>query len=74
MPRYFSIIWLIYAICGIVWAVIEFAYEAVLFLLPIVLSGFFFSLLVTLIIDRVARRIGIKHDPFASRFDWEDDD
>jgi hypothetical protein len=57
-----------------VWAVVEFGYGAVLFLLPIVLSGFFFSLLMTLVVDRVARWIGIKHDPFASRFDWKDDD
>jgi tryptophan-rich sensory protein len=74
MPRYFSATWLVYIISCVTWAVIEFGYDAVLFLLPIVLSGFFVSLLVTLIVDRVARRIGIEHDPFASRFDWKDDD
>jgi hypothetical protein len=74
MPRYFSMIWLIYIILCTVWAVVEFAWEAVLFLFPIVLSGFFFSLLMTLLIERVARRIGVKHDPFVSRFDWKDDD
>jgi hypothetical protein len=32
------------------------------------------SMLVTLIIDFGARIIGAKHDPFASSFDWKDDD
>jgi hypothetical protein len=74
MPRYFSATWLIYTIFCVAWAFIEVGYETVLFLLPIVLSGFFVALAFTLVIDRVARRIGIKHDPFVSRIDWKDDD
>jgi hypothetical protein len=73
MPRYFSATWLIYIIfCG-AWAVVKTGYEAVLFLFPIVLSGFFVALLVTLVIARIAKGIGSKHEPFRSRFDWTDE-
>jgi hypothetical protein len=73
MPRYFSATWLIYIIFCVAWAVIEFGYEAVLFLFPIVLSGFFIALLLSLIFARVARLFGGKRDPFRSRFDWTDE-
>jgi hypothetical protein len=36
--------------------------------------GFLLSMMVVLIIDFAARLIGSKYDPFASRFDWRDDD
>jgi hypothetical protein len=74
MPRYFSVTWLTYMTFCVAWTAIEFRYEAVVFLVPIVLSGFFFSLLVTLIVARVAKWIGINHDPFVSKIDWKDDD
>jgi hypothetical protein len=73
MPRYFSATWLIYVIFCVVSAIIEFGYDAIMFLFPIVLSGFFVALLATLIVARVARLMDSKHDPFHSRFDWTDE-
>jgi hypothetical protein len=57
----------------IVGAIIEFGYDAIMFLFPIVLSGFFVALLVVVIVACVARLMGSKHDPFRSRFDWTDE-
>ncbi len=73
MPRYFSATWLIYIVFCIAGAIIEFGYNAVMFLFPIVLSGFFVALVTTLIVARVAKLMGSKHDPFRSRFDWTDE-
>jgi hypothetical protein len=74
MPRYFSLIWMVCVIFGAVSAFNNFGFGAVIFLFPIVLTGFFLSLSVVLIIDRAARILGLKHNPFASKFDWKDDE
>jgi hypothetical protein len=73
MPRYFSITWLLCIVLGMSLAHREYGMGALPFLFPIIVAGFFLSLLAVLIVDLAARFIGSKHDPFASRFDWRDD-
>jgi hypothetical protein len=76
MPRYFSLIWLFCIISAILLIAGKFGIAAVSvnFLLPVIAIGFLLSILVVLIIDFAARIIGCKYDPFASRFDWRDED
>jgi hypothetical protein len=76
MPRYFTIIWLICIIIGILWTFEKFgvATVSVPFLLFTILTGFLLSMSVALIIHFIARIIGSRYDPLATRFDWRDDD
>jgi hypothetical protein len=76
MPRYFSLIWLFCIISGISLMADKFGIAAVSipFLFPVIAIGLLLSMLVVVIIDFGARIIGSKYDPFASRFDWRDED